>query len=343
VIYLSDAGLVCSVGLNASAACAAMRAGVSNLTELPYWDSNNLPVVGATIPSLNLDLQFGPRLVEMLARALSDCLSGSSEWPLEKVPLLVGLAEPGRPGAGGQLVKCIIEQVQEKLKVKFHPSLSQAIPMGHTAGFQGLRIARELLQTSDIPGCLVCGVDSYINASSLFWLDKNWRLKRINHTDGIIPGEAAAVIYVQRQVSSKTEARVEVVGLGFAHEKATIFSEEPLLALGLANAGRQALAEAGFGFHQLDFRLSDVTGENYGFREHALMEGRLARVVRKEPQPLWHAADSIGDTGAAAGVVQLVRATEAWAKRYAPGTRAACFASALSEDRAVALLHCSDV
>lgn len=339
VIDLSAVGMICSVGFSASAACAAMRAGIANFGELPYWDCNNLPVIGAAVPGLSHDLQFGPRLVEMLALALRDCLSGMPEWPLEKVPLLVGLAEPGRPGGGGELAKCIIAQVQKRLGVEFHPRLSQTIAKGHTAGFEGLRMARELLQAPDVPGCLVCGVDSYINASSLFWLDQNWRLKREGHTDGVIPGEAAAAIYVQRQAPQKTEAAIEVVGLGFSLEKATVISEEPLLALGLANAGRQALAEAGYGFHQLDFRLSDVTGENYGFREHALMEGRLARVVRKEPQPLWHAADSIGDTGAAAGVVQLVKATAAWAKDYTPGTRAACFASAVSGDRAVALLQ----
>ena len=87
-----------------------------------------------------------------------------------------------------------------------------------------------------------------------------------------------------------------------------------------------------------------MTGENYGFRELILAEGRLVRIVRSQPQPLWHAADSIGDTGAAAGVVQLIRAAAAWTKGYAPGARAGCFTSAVPGDRAVAVLrgavHC---
>jgi len=99
------------------------------------------------------------------------------------------------------------------------------------------------------------------------------------------------------------------------------------------------MTEAGWGFHQLDLRLSDMTGESYGFREHMLARGRLLRVVPAKDQPLWHAADSIGDTGAAVGVVQLVQATAAWRKEYAPGARAACFTSAVGGDRAVALLR----
>ena len=339
-MYLGGAGMVCSVGLSANAACAALRAGIARFDELVYWDSNSLPVVGAAISGLSLDLQFGPRLVEMLAMALHDCLSGMSTLPLQKVPLLVGVAEPGRPGGvGDSSAQSILVQVQEKLGSKFHPSLSRVIPKGHTAGFEGLRMARDLLQAHDVPGCLVCGVDSYINASSLCWLDQHWRLKRENHMNGVIPGEAAAAVYVQRQAPSKTKTKVEVVGLGFGQEKASILTQEPLQGRGLADAARQALAEVGWGFHELDFRLSDVTGENYGFRELTLAEGRLMRIVRSQPQPLWHAADSIGDTGAAAGVVQLIRAAAAWTNGYAPGARAGCFTSAVPEDRAVVLLQ----
>jgi 3-oxoacyl-[acyl-carrier-protein] synthase I len=343
MIYLGPTGMVCSVGLNSAAACAALRAGIANFAELPFWDTNSIPVVGAAVPELDMTLPFRQRLVEMLVMALHDCLSKVPALHFEEVPLLVGLAEPGRPGAAGWSAERTISQVEEKFRVKFHPSLSKVIPKGHTAGFEGLRIARDLLQTTEVPGCLLCGVDSYINAGSLFWLDQNWRLKREGHTDGVIPGEAAAAVLVQRQVPSNRDPKAEVVGLGFSQEKASVLAEEPLLGRGLADACRQALGEAGWGFHELDVRISDVTGENYGFRELALVEGRLARVVRSQPQPLWHAADSIGDTGAAAGVVQLVRATASWSKAYAPGAHAGCFTSAVPGDRAVALLRCREV
>ncbi len=338
-MYLGTTGMVCSVGLSARVACAALRAGIAKFDELPYWDRKRLPAIGAAVPGLSPELQFGPRLVEMLALALHDCLSESPALPLQQVPLLVGLAEPGRPGPGVELAETIIAQVQAKLGLKFHLALSRAIPKGHTAGFEALRVARELLQAPEVPGCLVCGVDSYLNASALYWLDQHWRLKRERHTDGVIPGEAAAAIFVQRQAPAKREAKVQVTGLGFGQEKATVLSEQPLQALGLAGALRDALTEAGWGWHELAFRISDVTGENYGFRELTLAEARVARVVRKKCQPLWHAADSIGDTGAAAGVVQLVMAREAWAKGYAVGSRAACFTSAVPGDRAVAVLR----
>ena len=341
MMYLGVAGMVCSVGFNAAAACAAIRAGVANFDPLPYWDRKNSRVIGAAVPGLGQDFQFGSRLTELLALAVDDCLGKGFTATPDKIPLLVGLAEPERPGGGGWGVQGVIAQVQKRLGIKFHPSLSAVIPKGHTAAFEALRGAREIMESTDVPGCLVCGVDSYINASSLFWLDQHWRLKRDGHTDGTIPGEAAAVIYVQRDRPSKAETIGQVISLGFGNEKASVLSDEPLQGRGLAEAGRKALGEAGLGFHEFDFRISDVTGENYGFREHALTIARLARVVRSESQPLWHVADSIGDTGAAAGVIQLVMAAAAWAKGYAPGRHVACFTSSVLGARAVAALQSS--
>jgi 3-oxoacyl-[acyl-carrier-protein] synthase-1 len=342
-MHLVSAGLVCPLGFDAASACAAMRAGIARMDELPYWDRRNLPVIGAAMPGAASAMSFGVRMVEMLARALRDCISRAPHTPhtpWAQVPLIVGLAEEGRPGASGEWAEDIVAGVQDRLGIAFHPALSGRIPKGHTAGFEGLRIARELLLARpDVPGCLVCGVDSYINASSLFWLDQHWRLKREGHNDGVIPGEAAAAVYVARQSAADAPARVEVVGLGFGREAAPVLSEAPLQGRGLADAARQAMGEAGWGFHQLHFRLSDVTGENYGFREHTLARGRLMRVVPENDQPLWHAADAIGDTGAAAGLVQLARALAAWEKAYAPGTNAACFTSGVPGDRAVALLR----
>ena len=57
-------------------------------------------------------------------------------------------------------------------------------------------MARELLAgRREFPACLVCGVDSYINARSLHWLDRNSRLKTPANSDGVIPGEAAAACW----------------------------------------------------------------------------------------------------------------------------------------------------
>ena len=154
----------------------------------------------------------------------------------------------------------------------------------------------------------------------------------------MIPGEGASVVFVERKPSVKTHSPVAVTGVGFGHEKATVTSEEPLSGLGLAAAMRAALAEARVAMHEVDFRLSDVTGESYGFKEQSLALSRLLR-VRRETLPLWHNADCIGDTGAAAGIGHLIRANHAFQAGYAPGSRAACYTSSVPGDRSVAVVE----
>jgi len=337
-MYLARPGMVCAVGLSAASACAAMRAGIAKFDELPYFDDRGEPIVGAAVPGLEPRMNRGQRLLEMLSAALRECLGHPPPAPPERIPLLVGLAEPGRPGGGASLAGSVVGAAQEKLGVRFHPRLSRAIAGGHTAGFEALKIARGLLADPTIPGCVVCGVDSYINARSLQWLDQHWRLKREDHSNGVIPGEAAAAVYVQLQPSGTGKKQVQVTGVGFGFEKAGVLAEAPLLGLGLAEAARSALGEAGHGMHEVDFRLSDVTGEGYGFKEQALLLGRLLR-VRRESLPIWHVAEFVGDTGAAAGVAQLVVSLRAFQAGYAPGDRALGCTSAVPGGRAVVVLQ----
>lgn len=115
-------------------------------------------------------------------------------------------------------------------------------------------------------------------------------------------------------------------------------NEEPLLGLGLTDAVSAALAEAGIRMHEIDFRIVDVTGESYGFKEQALVVSRLYRVRREESPPLWHGAENIGDTGAAAGIIQMIVASYAFEKGYAPGDTALCTAGADSGGRAAIIL-----
>lgn len=336
-MYLNAPGLVCSVGMGAEAACAAMRAGISQFDELPYRDNHGESIIGAAVLSLDPQLRRRERLVELLTLALADTLERSPSASLETVPLILCLAEPGRPGGGAAFGHEIITAVERKLDVSFHPDLSSVVAKGHVSGFAALHRARKIMRDSNAPLCLICATDSYINASSLNWLDRHWRLKTEENSDGSIPGEAAAALFVSLEpIQGRTEA-AQVCGLGFARESAGVLNDEPLLGLGLASAARAALTEAAVSMHETHFRLSDVTGEHYGFKEHSLATARLMRGT-VEDFPIWHPADAIGDTGAAAGLCQLVQGNAAFMKGYAPGSRGLCFTSSVRGERAVAIL-----
>ena len=336
-LFVTGIGMVCPVGLYAASACAAQRAGISALSELPWLDNAGEPIVGAMVPGLDDGLPRGARLLELSLRSISEVAGRrlGLAWP--QVPLLLCLAEPERPGAqaGNQrLAQTLVDQAQERLGMRFHPELSRAFACGHTAAFRALAHARTLMARGLAPACLVCAADSLLNATTLQWLSMNDRLKTELQRDGLSPGEAAAAVLVESQV--REESCVQVLGLGFGLEAATVSSGLPQLGLGLAAAARSALDEARRGLHEIDLRLSDVSGELHGFKELPLLQARL------EDQPLWHWAEAIGDTGAAAGLAQLVLADQAFRKDYAPGPLALGLSSAWHGDRAAAVLgHCA--
>jgi len=336
-MYVASSGMVCSVGLSAESACAAIRAGIANFDELPYRDNQGEPIVGAVVPGLDPRLDRRRRLLAMSSAAVADCLDGQSPISSAGIPLFLCLAEEQRPGGGAAMASQIIDGVQAELQIDFHPTLSRAVTRGHASAFAALGMIRQLLSRPEIPACLLCGVDSYINASSLLWLDENSRLKTALNHHGLIPGEAAAAVLLKK--TPETASAVQVIGLGFDLEKSHVLSEEPLLGLGLSSAARNALAEAEVGLHEIDWRVSDLSGEQYGFKELTLVASRLIRVVRQESQPLWHGAQSLGEIGAAAGVAQLIMVERAFRQGYACGEKVICLTSSVSGDRAAAVLQ----
>ena len=338
-MFVTGIGMACPVGLDAASACAAQRAGISALAELPWLDNAGEPIIGAMVPGLDDGLPRGARLLELALLSISELAARRGGVAWQRVPLLLCLAEPERPGAPAdnqRLAQTLVDQAHERLDMHFHPDLSRVFAGGHTAAFRALAHARALMARELAPACLVCAVDSLLNAATLQWLSTNDRLKTELQRDGLSPGEAAAAVLVEPQ--PQEDSRVEVLGLGFGAEEATVASGLPQLGRGLAAAARSALDEARRGLHEIDLRLSDVSGELHGFKELPLLQARVMRVVRKADQPLWHWAETIGDTGAAAGLAQLVLVDQAFRKDYAPGPLALGLGSAWHGDRAAVVL-----
>ena len=126
-------------------------------------------------------------------------------------------------------------------------------------------------------------------------------------------------------------------GLGFGVEPATVDSDLPLRADGLVSAFRMALAEASCDMAALDFRITDNSGEQYGFKEAAL---GLTRVLKKRKAEfdIWHPADCIGEVGAAIAMVILGVGLIATQKKYTPGYEIMCHLSNDNGNRAAFII-----
>jgi 3-oxoacyl-[acyl-carrier-protein] synthase I len=281
------------------------------------------------VPGLANDLRGRARLVELLALAFEYArprLPPELAWP--ELPLFLCTREPGRPGAR---INRIMAEVEARQRIEIRRDGSRHVASGPVSAFEALAQVRTLLAEGQQQACLVAAVDTLIDARALHWLDRAQRLKTQAQSDGVIPGEAACVALVSKKPI--TQSWLVIRGLGFAVEEATVSNEEPLLGKGMAAAVKEALSEAGFAMHEVDLRLSDVAGESYAFEELALAQSRLARNTR-ESQDLWHPADTVGDCGAASGLIQIAWAEQAFARGYAPGPTALLHGSAATGARA---------
>jgi 3-oxoacyl-[acyl-carrier-protein] synthase-1 len=164
------------------------------------------------------------------------------------------------------------------------------------------------------------------------------RLLTSQHSDGFIPGEAAAAVLVEPLRRDSSQPRLICSGIGFGVEKATEDSGLPLRADGLVAAIKAALADAGCDMGDLDYRITDISGGQYGFKEASLALNRILR-KRKEEFDILHPADCVGEVGAASGPVVLAVTLTAMNNGYAPGLNALCHFGNEEGKRAAAVLN----
>jgi 3-oxoacyl-[acyl-carrier-protein] synthase-1 len=332
-LAILNCGLVTAAGLSAPSACAAIRAGVANPTLTRFTDSAGKWLMAHQVP-LEQPWRGLTKLVRMASMAIIECLADvpQEEWP--RIPLLLCVAERERPGRLAGLDDELFGELQRALGLEFAPQ-SLIIPQGRVGAGIALRHARRLIAESGVPRVLIAATDSLLSAATLATYERRRRLLTDGNSNGFMPGEGAGAVLVGRAGS---QPALLCMGLGFGMEPANIDSEEPLRGDGLARAIKEALAEAGCALHDLDFRITDISGEQYYFKEAALA---LARVLRghKDEFDLWHPAESVGELGAAAGPALLAVADAACRKGNAPGPRILCHAACDSGQRAATVLQ----
>jgi 3-oxoacyl-[acyl-carrier-protein] synthase I len=193
-----------------------------------------------------------------------------------------------------------------------------------------------MLERRDARCCVVAGVDSFLTARTLAAYHAQRRLLTIKNSDGFLPGEAAAAIALSFQAPAGGGLRC--LGVGRGQEPAVLDSDRPLRADGLVQAYRAAFQDAGAGYEQVDYRLTDISGEQYAFKDASLALSRTMR-SRREAFDLWHPSDCIGRVDAASVPLVLGVALQAARKRYAPGPGVLCHFSGDGGARAALVLR----
>jgi len=332
-IAIKSVGLVSSVGLSAPASCAAIRAKISNPTETRFMGSDGEWIMAHQVP-LEKPWRGLAKLSRMATMAITECLEGLPREEWGKLPLLLCVAEKERPGRFEGLDDRLFGEIQEELDVRFAPG-SAIVAHGRVSVAVALAQARKLIVERRQPLVLIAATDSLLTRATLGVYEGEERLLTPRNSNGFMPGEGAGALLVGQP---GVKGELLCTGIGFAMEKAHIGSGEPLLAEGLSAAIKIALAEAGCGLHELDYRISDISGEQYYFKEAALALLRVLR-QRKEEFDLWHPAEGIGEAGATAGVAALTVAAVAARNAYALGPRVLAHLANDAGQRAAAILQ----
>lgn len=306
-------GLVTSVGLTAPAACAAIRAGLANPTETRFKDS-----AGGWLMCHSVALPRPWRGIEKLARmaamAIEEALVDTPRQEWERIPLLICVAERTRPGREDGIEDELLNRIYALLELSLAPD-SLVVPYGRVGAAVALLRARQSVYENKAPAALIVGADSLLSWPTLRELDARRRLLTQANSNGVIAGEGAGAVLVGRPTASP---QLLIEGIGFGTEACHIDTDEPLRAEGLTHAIKNALGDARREMHDLDFRITDIGGEQYYFKEAALALSRTLR-QRKAEFDIWHPAECVGEAGSAIGPTLLAVADCACRKAYAAG------------------------
>ncbi|SPB18053.1 hypothetical protein NOV72_05252 [Caballeronia novacaledonica] len=312
-IAILSSGLVTSVGLSAPASCAAIRAKLSNPTETRFIDSGGNWIMSQQVP-FEKPWRGLSRLVKMAASAIGECLSDTERSAWKNLPLLLCVAEKGRPGRFADLDDDLLKKLELELNTKFERR-SSVYPQGRVGAALALERARKLIYDEGVEHVIIAAADSLIQWRTLSAYDRAERILTEGNSDGFMPGEAGSAILVGRP---RGEGDLCCIGIGFAMEHAHIDSHTPMKGEGLALAINESLRDAERNERELAFKICDLSGEQFYFKEASIAFSRIDRTIRTHFD-VWHPAESIGETGAAIGPLLLVVLLAAHRKQYLKG------------------------
>ena len=335
-LAIRASGMVTAVGFNAPASLAAMRAGIDGMAETNLWDSESGTFLNAGRVLLPHWWTGLGKLAELVAPAIYECLEAAHPVRPEDIPILLGVPGQDRRCRWEGLEDRILDEVEFKLGLKHHYA-SRVVPMGRVSGAYSLGIAKQLIESQQVHCCIVAGVDSFVDQKVVqTYLERRRILTPVN-SNGFTPGEAgSAVLVVPFQKASGNE--LVILGVGTAREKATIESEHPIRGDGMVQAVREALSQANCSLADTAYRITDINGEHYKFKEATFVVNRLLQERKSEPLDLWHPIEYIGEVGAAIVPCILAVALHAGLKGYAPGQTALCHVGNDGGDRAAVVV-----
>lgn len=330
------------LGLTADSTVAAVRAGISQITEHPFLIDRKAEPVRLVMDSQLDPGMMGPsRLMEMGAAVLDEIAGKLAPYrvKLSNIPLFLGFPEL-RPGWTAESMRAVTNGVAGRPRsVPFHPVA--IFPHGHTAGLMALDSACAFLRSGQAELAVVAGVDSYLSLETLEWLDRNRQLATSYHRGAFFPGEGASAFVVASDFAVQTyqlDSLAIVRAIGTATESKRIKTDAVCLGEGLTECIRKAAMPLQLPKEQIEGIICDINGERYRSEEWGFAMLRLPETF-VDPTDYDIPASCWGDMGAASGALFVTLAVTAGKRGWAKGTRYMIWNSSEGGQRVAALLQ----
>jgi 3-oxoacyl-[acyl-carrier-protein] synthase I len=337
-------GACTAIGANAPSAAAAVRAGITGFHEHPFMiDKAGEKMIVARVPVLSADADIADRVstlaLSAAREALTPLLHGSSDTSLA-MPVILGLPSqrPGKVHNNGE----ILAGNMQELDGRFRLTGLSTFASGHSAGLMALGAGCEEIEAGHSEFCLVGGVDSYLEAETLEWLDETEQLHSEANTWGFTPGEGAGFCLVCSQ-SAAERRRLEPLGwvleVSTAMEQNLIRTDTVCVGQGLSQAVKQVLPVLPSPDGKISQTICDMNGERYRADELAFTICRTSeRFV--DATDFLSPADCWGDVGAASGPLFVGLAAAASRRGYSKGSYTLLWTSSDTGERSAAVVYC---
>ncbi len=327
-------GAQTAVGSTALASAAAVRAGVPRLGEhRTALDAEGEPLVVGMASYLPEEMPIHERLATLARAAAREAMLPIAR-EARSVAIIVGLPVP-RAGLPPELERTMAAA----LDWPGGPGLSslETIEAGHSAGLMAIERARALLCDGALDLCLAGGVDSYLDAETLYWLSETGQAQSRSNRWGFRPGEGAGFCLLASSRFVAEQPRLHALGelaaVATSREQNLIRTDSVCTGEGLTAAWRMVTAAA----PRISELICDLNAEPYRADELGFALLRL-RERFERPEEVLSPAQHWGDVGAASGPLFVCLALASALRGVARGRH--CLVSTSSEggERSAALL-----
>lgn len=208
-LHIVAAGMVSAVGFNLATCGAAISAAISGIEEIPFFDQSHEPLRGGRV-QLPQWWEGYQKLVDLVAPAIHESLSTLSVQQRHHTPLLIGLPLAERQYYLPSDNASLLAEIERKLQLPHHPA-SKLIPYGQVSGVKALKQAYALLAArTGCEYCIVAGVDSYLQQSTLSHYLEQSRLFSTQNSNGFFPAEAGSALLVSAGNDNQQRAALMV-------------------------------------------------------------------------------------------------------------------------------------